>query len=153
MALPVELGARGMLGSWTATALKLITFAPTWAEITIQQPGARSRKKGGGGADIGDLGLVVVKVPGGDVDRCDRWSLAGDCRRTLESFGSCEVHLTHDAGAEDESTYLAFPTFGFNRAVEGEAAQYAAGGGASTEISAFQHSGSLLLRRLLCRRG
>ena len=95
IALPKELAQRGMLGSYTFTALKLNTFAPTWAELTIQQKSGRSRKYDGG-VTMGDVGLLVVKVPSTDQDlqRYDRWSLVGDSSK-METFSSCEVHLGH----------------------------------------------------------
>ena len=45
----------------------------------MQQQGGRSRKFDGG-VTMGDLGLIVVKVPAADNDlrRYDRWSLVGD---------------------------------------------------------------------------
>lgn len=111
------------------TALKLTSFAPTWVELTMQQQGGRSRKFDGG-VTMGDLGLIVVKVPAADNDlrRYDRWSLVGDCRRLMDTFASCEVHLGHEgeaarnegsSGGSDPS-YIVIPTFGFNRSVERE---------------------------------
>jgi hypothetical protein len=120
IALPKELAQRGMLGSYTFTALKLNTFAPTWAELTIQQKSGRSRKYDGG-VTMGDVGLMVVKVPTTDRDlqRYDRWSLVGDSSRKIETFSACQVHLEH-AGGDSDTTYIAIPTFGFNRSVDGE---------------------------------
>jgi hypothetical protein len=122
IALPKELAQGGMLGSYTFTALKLKTFGPTWAELTIQQKSGRSRKYNGG-VPMGDVGLMVVKIPATDQDlrRYDRWSLVGDSSRQMETFSSCEVHLEH-AGGDSDTTYIVIPTFGFNRSVDGETA-------------------------------
>lgn len=104
IALPTELGQRGMLGSCTITALKLNTFAPTWAELTIQQKSGRSQNYDA--VTRGDLGLICLKVPAADFDltRYDRWSLVGDSLRTTdETFSSCEVHLEHGYGTHLDS--------------------------------------------------
>ena len=124
MPLPASLGEFGVLGDMDVTALRLETVAPTWAELTLQQQGSRAqRSAGGGGAMLGDLGLAVVWVPGANLERRDRWSLVGDSRRTVSTFTTCEVHLPHHGSPAQGGggCYLAFPTFGFNRAVEGEA--------------------------------
>merc|ERR1719498_2379002 len=99
---------------------------------------------------MGDLGVMVVKVPAADHDltRYDRWSLVGDSRRAMETFAACEVHLDHTGetvqkeGAEDsdDTTYIAIPMFGFNRSVEGEAASAElapAGSGSSPACCVF----------------
>ena len=133
MPLPASLGELGVLGDMDVTALRLETVAPTWAELTLQQQGSRAQRSagGGGGAMLGDLGLAVVWVPGANLERRDRWSLVGDSRRTVSTFTTCEVHLPHHGSPAQGGggCYLAFPTFGFNRAVEGEAQRRGGGGG------------------------